>query len=268
MYYEVFKESWIPSGLDHPEGQFGSLFRTGPGVVIGPLSRSKGHRVVMIKLLLIAALFLTSASAQNQDQKDGELSLVELARLERDRRAHLGKPDRIITNADLKEFKGKVSSSVAVLDPAEEKKDKVEKAKEQVVEAPKEINYDLGTWQDLFTSAKLKLGLLVSEGEDLQDKMTELINGWTSAKLKLGLLVSEGEDLQDKMTELINGWIRVSNGQVEAPPERQMQDTEKQLDENRQDVSEARQFLQDLQQQARQKGLPPGTIRELLDESP
>ena len=240
MYYEVFKESWIPSGLDHPEGQFGSLFRTGPGVVIGPLSRSKGHRVVMIKLLLIAALFLTSASAQNQDQKDGELSLVELARLERDRRAHLGKPDRIITNADLKEFKGKVSSSVAVLDPAEEKKDKVEKAKEQVVEAPKEINYDLGTWQDLFTSAKLKLGLLVSEGEDLQDKMTELINGW----------------------------IRVSNGQVEAPPERQMQDTEKQLDENRQDVSEARQFLQDLQQQARQKGLPPGTIRELLDESP
>ena len=190
MYYEVFKESWIPSGLDHPEVQFGSLFRTGPGVVIGPLSRSKGHRVVMIKLLLIAALFLTSASAQNQDQKDGELSLVELARLERDRRAHLGKPDRIITNADLKEFKGKVSSSVAVLDPAEEKKDKVEKAKEQVVEAPKEVNYDLGTWQDLFTSAKLKLGLLVSEGEDLQDKMTELINGW----------------------------IRVSNGQVEAPP--------------------------------------------------
>ena len=193
----------------------------------------------MIKLLLIAALFLTSASAQNQDQEDKELSLVELARLERDRRAHLGKPDRIITNADLKEFKGRVSSSVAALDPAEEKKDKVEKAKEQVVEAPKEVNYDLGTWQDLFTSAKLKLGLLVSEGKDLQDKMTELINGW----------------------------VRVSNGQIEAPPERQMQDTEKQLDENRQDVSEARQFLQDLQKQARQKGLPPGTIRELLDES-
>ena len=64
-------------------------------------------------MFILFLLLLLLAPAWSFAQDAEEPSLAEVARRERERRASMEQPARIITNANLKDVKGKVSDSTA-----------------------------------------------------------------------------------------------------------------------------------------------------------
>lgn len=197
----------------------------------------------MMKLILVATLCFVPALAEPQEEDQKEPSLAELARRERDRRASLGKPNRTITNGNLKSLKGLVSDSTPATTAEADTKESPEKdaavAGEEKEKKKEEKNEALD-WPTLFREARLELEMALVRGRNLEQKMEELSNGW----------------------------VRVKDGKTQGTLEQQLQGTEQEMQKNQQEVQEARKALQSLQNQARREGVSRGVIRKLTGDVP
>ena len=185
----------------------------------------------MIPLILLV-LLLTPAWSFAQETE--EPSLAEVARKERERRASMSKPVRIITNANIKSIKGLVSGSTAPTPVAAEGEEGEGESGSENGER------DLAAWQALF-------------GE---------------ATLKLKTAVNRGRVLELKMNNLQNAWLRENDGVTQARIQQQLQETQQVIQDNQQEVQTARQALQALQGEAQLGGLLPGTLHEFVGELP
>ena len=183
-------------------------------------------------VLFLLLLLLTPAWSFAQDAE--EPSLAEIARRERERRASMEKPAQIITNANLKDVKGKVSDSTAPSSVGTEGKN--DEGEPQKSENGKR---DLAEWEALFSEATRRLEAAINRDRVLEQRVTELNNGF------LRLNPDEtGKTLEQEWSQ-------------------QLQETQQMFQSNRKDIEAARKSLQELQRKARLEGLPARTIRRL-----
>lgn len=112
-------------------------------------------------MIPVILLLLLIAPAWSLAQETEELSLVEAARRERERRASITVEVKILTNRDVEEMEGLVSTSTAP-DTSEEAVDKGEP----------------DDWGELFDSAKLDLKTAESRLQVLQLQMVYLRDQW------------------------------------------------------------------------------------------
>lgn len=112
-------------------------------------------------MIPVILLLLLIAPAWSLAQETEELSLVEAARRERERRASITVEVKILTNRDVEEMEGLVSTSTAP-DTSEEVGDKGEP----------------DDWGELFDSAKLDLKTAESRLQVLQLQMVYLRDQW------------------------------------------------------------------------------------------
>jgi hypothetical protein len=186
-------------------------------------------------------LFVTpvwSLAQEPEESEEKEPSLADIARKERERRARIDKPVKVITNATLKDIKGVVSSSTASsssrsASPDEGDPDPSEDRKKDALE-----------WENLFGGARERL---VSS-------------------------IDQGEQLELRMTELSSGWMRVSAGDTDSTLEeefnRQTQQIGQELEDNKQEIQAARDAIEALEREARLEGVLPGTIRQMVEDLP
>lgn len=112
-------------------------------------------------MIPVILLLLLIAPAWSLAQETEELSLVEAARRERERRASITVEVKILTNRDVEEMEGLVSTSTAP-DTSEEAVDQGEP----------------DDWGELFDSAKLDLKTAESRLQVLQLQMVYLRDQW------------------------------------------------------------------------------------------
>lgn len=112
-------------------------------------------------MIPVILLLLLIAPAWSLAQETEELSLVEAARRERERRASITVEVKILTNRDVEEMEGLVSTATAP-DTSEETGDKGEP----------------DDWGELFDSAKLDLKTAESRLQVLQLQMVYLRDQW------------------------------------------------------------------------------------------
>ena len=160
-------------------------------------------------VLFLLLLLLIPAWTFAQDAE--EPSLAEVARRERERRASMEQPAQIITNATLKDFKGKVSDSTA----------------------PSSVG----------TEGESDEG----ESQKSENGKREL----AEATRRLETVINRDRVLKQKMVELNYGLVRVnpdSTGKTLGQERsRQLQETQQMLESNRKDIEAARKSLQKLQ---------------------
>jgi len=159
-------------------------------------------------VLFLLLLLLIPAWSFAQDAE--EPSLAEVARRERERRTSMEQPAQIITNATLKDFKGKVSDSTAPSSVGTEKeKDEGESQKSE------------NGKRDL-AEATRRLEAAINRDQVLKQKM---------AKLTYGVV-----DVNPDETGKTIGQERT----------RQLQETRQMLESNRKEIEAARKSLQEL----------------------
>ncbi len=121
----------------------------------------------MIASILLVLLF---APAWTWAQETEEPSLVEAARQERERRAGITEEVQVLTNRDVEEMEGLVSTSVAP-EPATEGTEGGESESEET------------SWKALFDEAKLDLQSAENRGQLLEFEMQNLKNLWSRANI-------------------------------------------------------------------------------------
>lgn len=187
-------------------------------------------------MIILIAVMLLLMPTWSMAQESEEISLAELARRERERRAAMGKPVRIITNANIGELRGLVSTSGAPASVA---------AEGEGEEVGSEENSENGEgdaqdWQALFAEATLNLKNAVNRGLVLELKMNDLRNSYFSE----------------------------SDGTTKGRLQQLLTETQQEMVNSQGEVAAARQALGALQNEAQADGVPPGTIRDLVGDLP
>ncbi len=175
-------------------------------------------------MIAIILLLLFIAPAWSLAQESEELSLFEVARRERERRASITVEVKILTNRDVEEMTGLVSTAIAPEPVA--------------AEAGEEGEAEENSWEALFDEAKL----------DLQTAENRFLL------------------LQIQMVYLRDQWLREDDGVTQQKVRVQLQDTQRELEINRQEIEAARAAYEELQKKAETEGLFPGEIRDLMGE--
>ncbi len=178
-------------------------------------------------MIAIILLLLFIAPAWSLAQETEELSLVEAARRERERRASITVEVKILTNRDVEEMEGLVSTAAAP---------------EPVAEASQEGEAEESSWEKLFDETRLDLQTAENRGLLLELQMEFL---------KYQLL--GGGD---------GGGLRVTRNRIE----QQLQEAQIELEINRQEIEAARAAYEELQKTAEAEGLFPGEIRDLMGD--
>ncbi len=114
-------------------------------------------------MIAIILLLLFIAPAWCLAQETEEISLVEAARRERERRASITVEVKILTNRDVEEMEGFVSTAT-VSEPA--------------AEAIEEVESEERSWGDLFDEARLELQNAENRVQVLQLQMVYLRDQW------------------------------------------------------------------------------------------
>lgn len=181
-----------------------------------------------------------SEKAEVSEEASEEVSLAELARRERARRSSMGRPDRVITNANIREIKGLVSTSGTPPQVESTMSDGEDESAEETEENTEEnTGPDLGEWQAAFAEAVQNLKNAINLGLVLELRMVDLNNSYFS-----------------------------SSGPAKSAIQQQLQETRQEIPINQQEVQAARQALNVLESEAAGDGIPPGTIREMIGELP
>jgi hypothetical protein len=188
-------------------------------------------------MLVIIFLLLILSPAWSLAQETIEPTLAEAARRERERRANMTGEFRIITEANLKDFVGLVSTSGNPPTAASGRTDVGESGSEENSEDAKG---DSPAWQALFNEARLDLANAVNRGRILELKMT---------------------DLQ-------SAWLREDDGSTQGRIQQQLQETQQQIESNNRETQATRETFQALQREAERAGVLPAVIRELVGELP
>ncbi len=144
-------------------------------------------------MIVIILLLLFIAPAWSLAQETEELSLVEAARRERERRASFTEKVKILTNRDVEEMEGLVSTAIAP---------------EPSAEAGDEAESD--DWGELFDTAKLDLQTAENRLQVLQLQMVYLRDQW----LKQSDGVTQ-QKIQEQLRETQKG-LEISRQDVEA----------------------------------------------------
>lgn len=185
-------------------------------------------------LLSFILLFGAAPAEAQQEKEEKEPSLAEIARKTREGKAGRQEPVRVITNADLQTLdRARVSTSASVSAEGE-----TEEAPEAAETPASPMEADLGFWREAFREARL----------DLKQVLTR------------------GMVLQLRMNNLRNAFFNTHDGSTQALIQAQMDDTLRQIEENREETEKARQALQETEIEAQRAGLPPGLIRDLMGE--
>jgi hypothetical protein len=198
-------------------------------------------------LLLVPTWSLTQGPEEFSDKTEvsekaaEEISLAELARRERVRRSSLGQPDRVITNANLIEVRGLVSTSGAPPTAGEMGGRMIEGEVEgeSAEGTEEESGPDLEKWQSAFGDAVLQWERAVNLGLVLELRMVDLNNSYFTA-----------------------------TGPARGAIQKQLQETREEIQNNQRQVKAVRQALNTLESEAAMEGVPPGTIREMIGELP
>ena len=116
-----------------------------------------------------------SEKAEVSEEASEEVSLAELARRERARRSSMGQPDRVITNANIREIKGLVSTSSTPPQVESTMSDGEDESAEETEENTEEnTGPDLGEWQAAFAEAVQNLKNAINLGLVLELRMVDL----------------------------------------------------------------------------------------------
>ena len=203
--------------------------------------------LVTALLLLVPAWSLAqqpdeaSEEAEISEEGPEEISLAEFARRERARRSMMGQPDRVITNANIDQVQGLVSTSAAPptrgamgdeMMEGEDEGDTAEGSEE-------DGDSDVEQWRGVFAEAVRDLENLINLGLVLELRMVDLNNSFFTA-----------------------------TGPTKGAIQQQLQETREELQDNQGQVQSARQTLSALESDAAMDGVPPGTIREMIGELP
>ncbi len=192
----------------------------------------------MIVLLLLVLLLVPAWSMAQGSEESKELSLAELARSERERRAQM-KAIPILTNSDLRKARGLVSSSVEPESEVSEGREEAE-ASSEAEENPASAKTDPSVWESRFGEARLNLKNAVNR---------DLV-------------------LQLKMNELRNSYLRQDNGVTQARIQQQLLQTQQEIERNSQAVRDSRSAVDTLRSEAKADGVSAGTVQGLVGELP
>jgi len=146
-------------------------------------------------MIVIILLLLFIAPAWSLAQETEEISLVEAARRERERRASITVEVKILTNRDVEEMEGFVSTATA---------------SEPAAEASEEVESEERSWGDLFDEARLELQNAGNRVQVLQLQMVYLRDQW--------LRNSDGvtqQKIQSQLQETQKG-LEISRQEAEA----------------------------------------------------
>ncbi len=146
----------------------------------------------MIAMILLL-LFISPAWSLAQETE--ELSLVEVARRERERRASITVEVKVLTNRDVEEMEGLVSTATAP---------------ETSAEASEEVESEERSWRELFDETRLDLQNAENRVQVLQLQMVYLRDQW--------LRNSDGvtqQKVQVQLQETQEG-LEISRQEVEA----------------------------------------------------
>jgi len=146
-------------------------------------------------MIAIILLLLLIAPAWSLAQETEELSLVEAARRERERRASITVEVKILTNRDVEEMEGLVSTAIAP---------------EPAAEAGEEGETEESSWGKLFDEARLDMQTAENRVQVLQLQMVYLRDQW--------LRQSDGvtqQKIQVQLQETLKG-LEIGRQEVEA----------------------------------------------------
>lgn len=200
----------------------------------------------LLGLVFILILSSVPGLSQSQPPPEEELSLAELAAKERQRRAELQQESRLITNADLNKFKDSNVSGAGSHSPASGETEPLDETTEEtdleatavtIEEAGPE---DIEFWQAAFAEARQAI---------------------TSA-------VNRDLVLQLRMNNLRNAFFAEDDGNTQGLIQAQLQQTLEHIEKNREQLRKAKVALDSLIHAARNAGVAPGVIREMVGEIP
>ena len=108
--------------------------------------------------------------------------------------------------------------------------------------------------------------------EDRKKDAMEWENLFGGSMERLVSAIGQGEQLEQRMIELSASWVRVSAGDTNSSLEeefnRQTQQIKQELENNKQEIQAARDAIEALEREARLDGVPPGTIRQMVEDLP
>jgi len=180
-----------------------------------------------------------SQEAQNAEEEPEEMSLAEFARKERTRRSIIGQPDRVITNANINQVKGLISTSTVPPSSGEMGDGMGEGEGDNAEGSEEEGDSDLEKWQGAFADGVRQLENAINLGLVLELRMVDLNNSYFTA-----------------------------TGPAKGKIQQQLQETREEIQANQGQVRAARQTLEDLENDAAMDGVPPGAIREMIGDLP
>ncbi len=180
-----------------------------------------------------------SQEAQFAEEEPEEMSLAEFARKERARRSIIGQPDRVITNANINQVKGLISTSTAPPSSGEMGDGMGEGEGDNAEGSEEEGDSDLEKWQGAFAGGVRQLENAINLGLVLELRMVDLNNSYFTA-----------------------------TGPAKGGIQQQLQETREEIQANQGQVRAARQTLEDLENDAAMDGVPPGAIREMIGDLP
>ncbi len=191
----------------------------------------------MIKVMLLVLFLVPAWSFAQDDGETKEPSLAELARKERERRAHL-KEVPLITNANMKRLGGGFVSTAAGPE-AEAEATEGEDGTEAEENNSENAETDPAVWEGRFGETRLNLKNAVNR---------DLV-------------------LQLKMNDLRNQYLSGSNTN-QARIQQQLLETQQEIEKNSKNVQSARKAMDALQSEAQTEGLPDDKIIGLVGELP
>lgn len=207
------------------------------------------HSVVMkirvtSKLMygLIIILLLASKplwGAQETQEKKQPLSLAELARQEKERRAQSQEDARLIRNADLGSLKKALVTTGGGVKHATRGSRSAEEGDEDA-EDPESTEPDMEFWTSAFQAARLN------------------VQNSVNRRMVLEL----------RMNTLRNAYLQQADGTTRERIEAELAQTYQEVGQSREDEKAARQAVDELELQARNAGLTPGQVRDLIGELP
>ena len=92
-------------------------------------------------------------------------------------------------------------------------------------------------------------------------------NLFGGARERLVSAINQGEQLEQRMTELSAGWVRVSAGDTDSTLEEEFNRQTQQIGQEL-EIQAARDAIETMEREARLEGVLPGTIRQLLEGLP
>jgi len=179
------------------------------------------------------------------EQKKEQPSLLDLAKQERDRRAHSDESAPVLRNEDLGRLKSaRVVTSQAPRGakpvPDQETSEEVTEPASAADEAAAAEALDLDYWRAAFDEAKV----------GLQDA------------------ISRRMVLELRMNNLRNAYLQTADGTTRERIESELNQTYLEVGQAREDEKASMQVVQELERQASKAGLTPGQIRDLVGQLP